>query len=292
MTWDSFHCENPDFFVRSVPDGMILPVRRAALQLSEVFRDMFLSCTPDIVKDETGQVLDLHETASALACLMQLLHEPPPAPVQLSPVTQSTNVNSFSYPVPYDPSTIIPLPILISSLYGLVDKYMLTRSISDLLDIHLRANAPEHALQVYGFATLHGINAVASEASQYLMPMGSYRLDEVRAIPSVEAYHKVVRLQNVRVQALRKLVLREEIFPHDYGKCPPHYDQAKAIWDSQRKTLAGAIDTDTDVTGEMASLKTKFHSCSLCLKACTAAVDMLAYKCKKIPRRIDQLDEQ
>lgn len=175
---------------------------------------MFSSCIPDVVKDETEQVLDLHETASTLACLMGLLHEPPPAPVLLSPITKSTNINSFSYPVLYDPSTIIPLPILLSSLYGLADKYILTRSIFDTLDIHLRANAPEHALQVYGFATSHGINAVASEASQYLMPMGSYRLDEVKVISSVEAYHKVVRLQNVRVQALRKLVLREEIFPH------------------------------------------------------------------------------
>lgn len=33
---------------------------------------------------------------------------------------------------------------------------------------------------------------------------------------------------------------------------------------------------DTDVAGEMASLKTDFRDCAICLKACTAAVDMLA----------------
>lgn len=178
---------------------------------------MFSSCELDVnhsPNDEPEQVLDLHETTDTLVSLMRLLHDPPPPPVQLSSVNQSTDISSFSYPVQYDPATIIPLPILVSSLYGLVDKYILASSISETLDIHLRANAPLHALQVYGFATFHGMNAVASEASQYLMPMGSYRLDEVKVIPSVEAYHKVVRLQTLRVQALREHVLREEIFPH------------------------------------------------------------------------------
>lgn len=35
--WTSFHCENPDFIVRSIPDDVDFAVNRAAMQTSEVF---------------------------------------------------------------------------------------------------------------------------------------------------------------------------------------------------------------------------------------------------------------
>jgi len=69
------------------------------------------------------------------------------------------------------------------------------------------------------------------------------------------------------------------------------------------------IDIMTDVAGEMATITQELpRGCKECHKACTAAVEMLAvspypetlsfifidanlykYKCRKAPRRIDQL---
>lgn len=48
---------------------------------------------------------------------------------------------------------------------------------------------------------------------------------------------------------------------------------------------------DTDVAGEMESLVYIFQSCATCCKAFKAAVDMLAYKCRRVPRRLDQLPD-
>lgn len=123
---------------------------------------------------------------------LQLLHNPPPPPVAIS---------------------VIPLPLL-STMFELADKYVIDSPLVESLKVHLEAHAPAHPLQVYSFATLHDMDRIASEASQYVMPMASYRLDEVKVIPSVQAYHKIVRLQDFRVRALRELLLAEEIFPH------------------------------------------------------------------------------
>jgi len=57
-----------------------------------------------------------------------------------------------------------------------------------------------------------------------------------------------------------------------------------------RKSLALKIDIMTDIAGEMATIAQELpKGCKECHKACTAAVEMLAYKCRKAPRRIDQL---
>jgi len=41
MTWTIYHCEDPDFWVRSTRDDIQLGVERASLERSEVFRMVF-----------------------------------------------------------------------------------------------------------------------------------------------------------------------------------------------------------------------------------------------------------
>lgn len=163
---------------------------------------------------EDDQVLDLHETAGVLAALLRLLHFPPSPPTLYPHDVNQEKLKMHSQRRRYDPATVIPLPLLLSLLFGLVDKYALPDAVSESLSVHLFAHAATYPLPVYGFAVRHGMDKVAMEASQYLMPLASYRLDEVAVIPSVEAYHKVLQLQYFRMKVLRDLVLGEDIFPH------------------------------------------------------------------------------
>ncbi|KAF8168303.1 hypothetical protein B0H34DRAFT_55042 [Crassisporium funariophilum] len=280
MSWSTFHCENPDFTVRSLIDGTTFEVSRSAMQGSEVFNDMFACCDP--TTPSSKEALDLQETSGELAALLRLLHDPPLPPAQI-PLE-----NKFD-PIRYDPASVIPLPLLLTLLFGLADKYSLQDSLTDALRVHLIAHAPAHPLEVYSFATLHGLERIASEASQYVQPMASYRFMDIKAIPNVVAYHKLVRLQDFRVKALRDLLLAEDIFPHGYGECASHREKTMAIWDRQRKALVGRIESVTDIAGEMDTLTGTLSDCKTCHKACIAAVEMLGYKCKRVPRRLDQL---
>jgi len=165
------------------------------------------SSTPPLAED----ALELHEKPGELVALLRLLHDPPTPPAQL-PVE-----NKFD-PIRYDPTSVIPLPILLSLLFVLTDKYALDEDIAKALRVHLIAHAPAHALEVYSFATAHEMEWEANAASQYILPMASYRFEEIKMIPNVVAYHKLVRLQDFRVKAIRELLLGEEIFPHGKAK--------------------------------------------------------------------------
>ncbi|KAF9535530.1 hypothetical protein CPB83DRAFT_841924 [Crepidotus variabilis] len=243
--------------------------------------DMF-TCCDETSGSQLEPVLELQEKSGELAALLQLLHHPPSPPLELP------RDNKFD-PVVYDPASIIPLPLLKPLLSTLADKYSLEEEIVDVLKVHLLAHAPAHSLEVYGFASLHGMEWEVSGASQYVLPMASYRFEEVKVIPTVAAYHNLVRLQDFRVKALRDLLLGEELFPHGYGKCQSHWEMSNEKWDRQRKALIGRIESATDVAGEMDALTDTFQDCKMCHKACTAAVEMLAYKCRRLPRRLDQL---
>ncbi|KJA25990.1 hypothetical protein HYPSUDRAFT_133620 [Hypholoma sublateritium FD-334 SS-4] len=282
MSWTTFHCENPDFKVRSIPDDTTFAVRRAALQGSEVFKDMFALCDPTAALDSGQDDLELHERSGDLETLLLLLHSPP------APPTKLPSADKFRSTA-YDPVTVIPLPLLLALFFPLADKYMLADAITRELRAHLVANAPAHALEVYSFAARHGMEAEAARASQFVRPVASYRFAEITVLPDVVAYHKLVRLQDFRVKALRGLLLAEDIFPHGYGECPSHGGETSAWWDRQRKALVGRIETVTDVAGEMDALTDTLRDCKICHKACVAAVEMLAYKCKKLPKRLDQL---
>jgi len=181
------------------------------------------------------------------------------------------------------------LPLLKSLLSVTAEKYTLDPEIVKVLKVHLLAHAPAHGLDVYGFASSHGLEWEACKASRYVLPLASYRFEEIKVIPNVIAYHKLLRLQDFRVKALRDLLLGEDLFPHGYGKCQSHWEMSEASWDRQRKALIGRIECVTDVAGEMDALTDTFADCKTCHKACIAAVEMLAYKCKRIPRRVDQI---
>ena len=176
---------------------------------------MFACCNTD-----TDQVLDLQESSGNLVVLLRLLHDPPSPPSQkpkedkdkFDPIYTFDPFDTFD-PIEYDPTTVIPLPLL-STLFELVDKYALHDTLTECLKAHLIAHAVAHPLEVYGFATLHGMDQVASHTSQYVMPVASYSYDEINLIPNVVAYHKLVRLQDLRRKALRNLILEEDIFPH------------------------------------------------------------------------------
>ncbi|KAG6837029.1 hypothetical protein H0H93_015892 [Arthromyces matolae] len=216
--WMTFQCDKPDFVVRSIPDDISFKVNRALMSSnSDVFRDMFSFGDNATATNQPEESVDILETSTTLIALLRLVHSPPAPPVLLRD-KDSTEHKLLNHKLPkkfYEPSTVIPLPLLTSLLYPLVDKYAISDSVSATLDEHLRANAPAFPLPVYGFATAIRLDSVASEASQFLMPLASYTEDEVAVIPTVLAYHKLVRLQDLRIKALRELLIKEDIFPHD-----------------------------------------------------------------------------
>ncbi|KAF8213440.1 hypothetical protein K438DRAFT_1803978 [Mycena galopus ATCC 62051] len=161
-------------------------------------------------------------------------------------------------PVRYDSSTAIPLPYALSDLL-----------ILESLRAHLLAHAPTD-----GLTPIHP-------------PVAWYTPEEAKIVPTVVAYQDVLRLQAFRVKALQDILLRKSC----YGMCPTHKTSALAVWDRTRLILARKIETNTDVAGEMESLVYIFQSCATCCKAFKAAVDMLAYKCRRVPRRLDQLPD-
>jgi hypothetical protein len=178
---------------------------------------MFTCCSQANVSAATDvpQTLDLAEPSQVIIVLLRLLHDPPEPPLELE-VPEDTSEFSTSrlYRKRYDWSTVIPLPLITTSFFYILDKYILDPSIVDTVWLHVEAHASTDPLQVYGFATLHGKDKIASWASQYMMPLASYRTEEIKVIPTVEAYHKLVRLEAVRLKNLRMILLSENIFPH------------------------------------------------------------------------------
>ncbi|KAK7064529.1 ras protein [Favolaschia claudopus] len=280
-----------DFLVRSGYDGSTFAVNRAKLEKgSHVFHDMFSCCDSAAGDDEAQQLLDLHEPESSLSVLLRLLHDPPDPPVEYK---REPNAEKFTtqLPVRYDVSTAIPLPVL-RLLLQLADKYALSGPTLESLRAHLLAHAPADGLTVYGLSLSFGdMPSVVAESSQHILPLPWYSSEEVKVVPTVEDYHNVLRLQAFRVKALQNILLQEDLFPHGYGMCPTHSTSAAAIWERTRLILARKIETNTDVAGEMESLVYIFQSCATCSKAFKAAVDMLAYKCRRVPRRLDQLPD-
>ena len=206
---------------------------------------MFSCCGADELEGNVHveQTLDLDESTETLSALLRLLHEPPPPPVLL---TVAKDVEKFETQIrvqKYDASTVVPFPLL-PLLFTLADKYALDDSIASSLRAHLLANAPINPLLVYGFATLHGLDDIADQTSKYLIhpPLWSYTLDEIRVVPDVQAYHKLVLLHEFRIRRLREIALAEEVFPHGYGECATHKQTTTAVWQRTQKSVALKIE--------------------------------------------------
>ena len=257
MTWTICHCEDPDFWVRSIRDDIQFGVERASLERSEVFRiffsftlrlqligydvgDMFSCCEKN---DSTEESLDLDESADTLDVLLRLLHKPPPPPPRRPSKKEKDMLTAQIRVREYEPNSVIPLPML-PMLFQLADKYILGESVVSSLHAHLLANASVYPLRVYGFAVEQGLDSIANAASKYLLhpPLWTYTAEDVRVVPCVEAYHRLVGLHAFRIKRLREILLAEDIFPHGYGTCSSHEQKTVSIWERARESLAWKVE--------------------------------------------------
>jgi hypothetical protein len=201
--------------------------------------DMFSCCST------TEENLDLDESAETLGVLLRLLHSPPPPPIRVGiPLSREhERLTSRIHIREYEPGSVVPLPML-PMLLSLADKYVLKDSIVSSLHEHLLANASAHPLQVYGMATRHGLDRIASAATKYLLhpPLSSYTVEDVKVIGSAEGYHKLLLLHAYRVKRLREILLAEEVFPHGYGVCPTHGQRTTSLWARSRDSIAPKME--------------------------------------------------
>ncbi|GBE78120.1 hypothetical protein BKA93DRAFT_299412 [Sparassis latifolia] len=284
-------CEEYDFVIRSIPDDVKFKVSRTRLAaVSQVFDDMFACCDKGYVlntAEDDDRILDLHESAASLSILLCLLNATLEPCNVVGPPSESANLTPIQSIIP---DAAIPIPILFI-LLSLADKYMLCNSVVDILHLHLAAHTSTYPLRVYGYAVERGLDDIAAQASKHLLhpPLSSYTSKDIAVIPTAQAYHKLVLLHSCRIDRLREVLMGEMIFPHGYGECTKHSQYTTVIWEERKKTVAAEVLAGTDVTAEMAEVQRKFDSCETCSRACQAALEMLEYKCAKIPRRVDQL---
>ncbi|KZP32216.1 hypothetical protein FIBSPDRAFT_925191 [Athelia psychrophila] len=288
MSWPAaFHCSEADFFVRSTREDppVTFGVLRKALSGSDVFRDMFDCCEGGSTLDE---VLDLEESADTLSILLSLLHTKIDPPEHIpNPKPYGTAIRAEQY----EPGSVIPFPLL-PTMLRLVDKYALSETVQRSLLAHLSCHTAAYPLEVYGYATEHGLRDLAADASMHLLhpPLSSYSPNDLKVIPVPEAWHELVLLHEVRIRGLRRLLLAEEIFPCGYGQCSSHKDKTLSLWKQRKNEIILRVEAATDVAAEMGSLQQELSSCKTCHKACTAAVEMLSYKCRRLPKSIYGID--
>ncbi|KZT52754.1 hypothetical protein CALCODRAFT_441119 [Calocera cornea HHB12733] len=258
----SYSCPNADLTIRSSLDGATFPARSSSLvSASIVFDDMFSICTPT-----DSPVIDLLEPSGTLLQLLQFIHYPP------SPYSAEDT----------------PLPVeTISSLLTLADKYQFKTHFLDTIHTHLSAHIAWFPMQVYVLATRCDIPDMADQATAYLHrpPLSKWPESIIKALPSAQAYHTVLRLQAHRMEKFREILLAEDIFPHGYGNCLLHGPATAKLWERARRTIATRLDAGSDVGEEMQqSLLTSVAQCNACGMALNRAVDMLKYKCARVAK--------
>ena len=189
--------------------------------------------------------VELDEPAETLRTLLKLLSHPPAPPLLALPACDSAHEYWVKLPFSqrYDNDSVIPFPVLPGMIH-LADKYCLSEPLVRSLRTHLFANAFLHPLKVYAFATASGFDDIAADASAYLLhpPLASYTREEISVIPTVAAYHDLVRLHAHRTQRLQTILSTEDIFPFGYGACDTHRDQTIRAWNERRTQLAPKID--------------------------------------------------
>ncbi|KAG2368180.1 hypothetical protein BDR07DRAFT_1391450 [Suillus spraguei] len=268
-----------EFRVRSLPDGTEFRVSRHAIETCEVFleedyQDQRHCSSCHIIQHVLNSDKDQMELTTDQP-LFRLIQQPPDPP----PMENAADGTRPGFKL--DAGSIIPFPVLPSMLY-LADKYGLPEAITCSLHLHVQANASMNPLPVYAYATAHNLPKIAAEASAHLLhpPLSSYTKEDIQIIPTLTAYHELLRLHEYRKYKLRDILLNEDIFPHGYGTCPVHKQWATQLWEQKRVYLATQIEAATDIAGEMRDLAGQLSSCSLCHKALTAAVDMLQVRPK------------
>jgi len=275
-----FHCDSPDFVVRSTLDGEKFEVNRERLvEGSQVFRDMFSCCDSGYVMhdlDEDTKTLDLTENSSNLNILFNFLHYPPPSHADISPKPPKKDFTRIESKFPED---TIPFPLL-PPLLRMADKYAFTEDLTKCLHSHLASYLSLFPLRVYGYAVELGLEDLAAKTSMYLLdpPLSTYTAEDIKVIPSAEAYHSLVLLHEFRIKKLKETMMNEAIFPHGYGRCSKHANQATALWEQQKELVAAKIEAATDVAAEMEKVNGVMVNCETCSKALTAAVSMLAVR--------------
>ncbi|EIN13604.1 hypothetical protein PUNSTDRAFT_56906 [Punctularia strigosozonata HHB-11173 SS5] len=275
-----FQAAEPDFVIRSIPDGTDFAVeKRCLVSGSQVFHDMFSSCL-----SEGEQLLNIDETSSTLSLLLRVLHDPPP-------LLLTGHAAIHDGPREASEEIVIPFPLL-PILLHLADKYALLEPSLAVIRSHLAAYSASFPLQVYGHAVRMGWRSVAADASEFLLhPLTTYSAEDVAIIPTADAYHQLVVLQETRRKALKQFLLGEELFPHGYGFCTRHGAQMTMQWNHMKAQLYEQVEATTNVPLGMGSITSAVGNCPHCRKACEAALEMLAYKCRKAPRKIDYADE-
>lgn len=185
--------------------------------------------------------MDLPETADTLSILFQLLHQPPAVFQRVKPTPAKASTTDPLKETP-DMSTVIPLPVIPIAL-DVADKYILSPAVVAALHSHIGAHVTTEPLKVYGMAVSLGLDDLASEASEFLLhpPLSTWRTDEIKVIPTVEALHQLVRLHAVREIKLREALQGEAVFPHGYEICPSHGPATISAWEEHKRMLAPRI---------------------------------------------------
>ena len=204
---------------------------------------MFSCCESGYVLgelDEDARTLDLDESAERLSMLLHLLHDPPAPYVEVPVPKSERDFTRVQGTLPN--ASAIPFPLL-PTLLSLADKYVLSDAIVHVLHSHLGAYASTHPLRVYGYASTLGLDALAARTSAFLLdpPLSAHSTQDVSALPNAQAYHKLVQLHEYRVKALGEVLMGEEIFPYEYGKCPRHGAKTQAVWEERKKVISGRI---------------------------------------------------
>jgi len=296
VQWMKFRCSQPDFYLRSIPDGVIFGVDRRRLEeRSGVLQNMFSCCDlPAAVNMEEcqQQSMDIDERADILSILLHLLHMPLQIHDSGFAPSSPDSYTSFTDLPAVDSNAAIPLPVL-PGLLKLVDKYELIPEVVNVMQSHLAAYVSTFPMKVYCYALQQGWKALAGEASAYLLhpPMYTYDEEDIQEMPSAVAYHRLVILQEYRRTRLVGILRSEAVFPHGYGECPSlmHTRNTTTAWENRKAELVNKINAGTDVAGEMRDILDEVKTCSICSAACQAAVEMLNYKCRRLARRVDAL---
>lgn len=207
---------------------------------------MFACCDSGYVLhdlDEDAGTLDLDEPSPNLNILFNFLHHPP-APAVTPP--KSPKHHNWGRVEARFPESTIPFP-LIPTLLRLADKYAFTEAHVKCLHTHLGSYASIYPLRVYGYASELGLTELAAKTTMYLLdpPLSSYTAEEVKVIPSAEAYHQLVVLHEFRIRKLKELLMNESIFPHGYGRCSKHAGRTEKLWGQQKEVVAGRIEAGT-----------------------------------------------